>query len=314
MKTFLATTLIFFSSFSANAKTWLCENYDVCRSGGSRPNTSAPAQPTANSSININPSAVPTADTVGIEAILYKGLFDFALIKGLGRVGAAISPSNNEETFFGPPGYELEEDYFERKLAQKKLPSQKVVLATAFNVYSNKKNNLKKIEFNLGVLGKYNKISYKVTPGAGLSAIVGPLTLGYSAYADGFIADKALYDFDNSNETNYKVETYSVGIFLDSLAVDYSELRIFPKGGLESKVSMLTGSLLLKQGIVTLAVRKEVSDRPAFDYDAKTLVSQKEKEDIFGGIQASASKNIMVGAFYNYYLLHEISLGVTAFF
>lgn len=295
------------------AKTWLCETYDICRSG-SRPNSSAPAQPTTNSTININPAAVPTAKTTGVEALYYKGLFDFALVKGLGRVGAAISPSNTEETFFGPPGFEIPEEYGQRKSEGNKLPSQKVALASAFNIYSNKKNGLKKFELNLGVMGKYNKISYKVSPGGGLSGIAGPFTFGYSAYSDSFIWNKEAFDADPNLEILYNVETYSAGIFLDSVAIDYSELRIYPKDARDSKVSMLTGSLLLKDGIITLSWRKEISDRYAFNFTTHMLEERREKEDVFGGVQWAATKNIMVGAFYNYYLLHEISLGVTAFF
>lgn len=312
MKVIFSFIFLFLSS-QAQAKTWLCETYDICRSG-SRPNTSAPAQPTTNSSISINPAAVPTAETTGIETLYYKGLFDFALVRGLGRVGAAISPSNSEETFFGPPGFELSEDYGWRKSQRNKLHSQKVALATAFNIYSNKKRGLKKFDLNLGMMGKYNKISYRVSPGAGLSGIAGPFTFGYSAYSDSFVWGKDAFDADPRLEVLYNVETYSAGIFLDSVAIDYSELRIYPKDYADSKVSMLTGSLLLKNAIITASWRREISDRYDYNFSQERLEERREKEDIFAGAQLAATKNIMVGAFYNYYLLHEFSLGVTAFF
>lgn len=251
---------------------------------------------------------------MGLEALYYKGLFDLALVKGLGRVGAAISPSNNEETFFGPPAFEYQDDFLARKVERNKLTSQKVTLATALNVFRNKRSGLKKFELNLGVIGKYNKISSKATGGGGLSGIAGPFTFGYSAYADSFIPSEEMYDFDPNNETKYNVETFSAGIFLNSLALDFSEQRIYPQGGAEAKVSMMTGSLLLKKAILTLSFRKEISTRPYYNYDLETIEYPEEKHETFAGVQYAATKNIMVGAFYNYYLLHEISLGVTAFF
>lgn len=87
--------------------------------------TSSAGNPSFGNRININPSAIPTEDGTGLEGILYKGTVDFSLVRGTGRVGAAISPSNSEETFFGPPSIEFDSDYFERKLNSDKYQNQK---------------------------------------------------------------------------------------------------------------------------------------------------------------------------------------------
>ena len=87
--------------------------------------------PTRGSEVRLNPAAVPLEKSLGVEAIYYDNSVDLALVKGLGRVGAALSPSNSEETFFGPPGIELPADLLDRKQHQRKFPAQKLTLATA---------------------------------------------------------------------------------------------------------------------------------------------------------------------------------------
>src|SRR5262245_2124011 len=68
--------------------------------------------PTRGGKIRINPSAVPTEKGLGIEGIIFEGV-DLSLVKGMGRVGAGISPSASESTFFGPPALENPEDYLQ---------------------------------------------------------------------------------------------------------------------------------------------------------------------------------------------------------
>ena len=110
--------------------------------------SSSSGAPTQSSKINLNPSAVPIEKGVGAEVIYFDNSFDFALVKGLGRVGAAISPSNNEETFFGPPGIELPEDLQNRKSGKHKFPAQKWTLATSFGLIDNRSSGLERFETN----------------------------------------------------------------------------------------------------------------------------------------------------------------------
>ncbi len=262
--------------------------------------------------MRINPSAVPVEKGFGAEAILFDGSVDFALVKGMGRVGAAISPSNSEETFFGPPGLELPEDLARRKADQKKFPSQKITLATAFGLMNNKKTGLERFEANVGVMGKYNKLTHSTTPGGGVSGVAGPLTYGYSIYSDQTQLDYGIYGSTQKPVVKYFVETFSIGAFLHSLAIDYSILRMVTND--VATTSLLTGTLLLKRCLITLAARHEISARPAYNYTLLKLETKEDKDESFAGVQVMISNHFMAGAFYNYYTLRELSLGATLFF
>lgn len=65
--------------------------------------------------------------------------------------------------------------------------------------------------------------------------------------------------------------------------------------------------------MITVAQRTERSLRPAYDDATKSLIPQEKKTAVFGGVQFAVHPKILLGAFYNYYLLNEVDLGVTAF-
>ena len=113
--------------------------------------------PTRGSKIRLNPAVIPLDQSFGGEFLYFDNSVDFAIVKGLGRIGAAISPSNSEETFFGPPGVEVSSDFLTRHQEKHKYPSQKITLATAFGLLNNKRSGLSRFEINLGVMGKYNR-------------------------------------------------------------------------------------------------------------------------------------------------------------
>ncbi len=268
--------------------------------------------PSAGSQVKINPSAVPTEKGFGIEALVFKDTPDFALVKGLGRVGAAISPSNSEETFFGPPGFETDSNLLKRKENQEKYPNQKITLATAFSLFEKNGSGLGRYSLKLGVMGKYNKLTNHVSPGGGLSGVLGPFYFGYSIYDDETKLDQNYGGSDSSPPIKYQVHTYNVGLFLSSLILDYSNLRV--QEPYESSVSLFTASLMVRRFIITASKRIEDSPRPYYNFDTQQLEYKQIKDDYFGGIQYSASNNIMLGVLYNYYLLHELSGSFTLFF
>lgn len=273
--------------------------------------TSAPAYPSTKSSVNINPAAVPVRDAVGGEALFYKGDWDFSIVKGTGRVGAAISPSNSEETFFGPPGYERFFEYVQRKSQKEKYVSSKITLATGVQVLTNKRKDLKRFELNLGVLLKYNKDTRLVRPGGGFSGVLGPFTFGFSVYKDDFLMVYEPY-LNRANEVqSFQVNTYSIGIFLNSLAVDYSLL--YSHASDPFAVSILTGSLFLQRWILTVSNRAEASSRPKYNFAKKLWELSEIKRDWFFGSQFAVTKTLLVGGFFNYYLLSELSVGLTLF-
>lgn len=277
--------------------------------------TSAPAYPSNNARISVNPSAVPTDEGFGVETIVYRGYWDLSIVKGTGRVGAAISPSNGEESFFGPPGFEEQSVYYNRKARQEKYTQQKYALATAINLYSSKSDGLSRFSINAGVAGRYNKLTKALTPGAGLTGILGPLTFGFAYSQDETQIDPPL-DQPGAAPHAFRSasETLSVGLYLNSLALDYSLMKIYGEGLGQFNVGLFTASLLLKRAILTTSIRQELSNRWKFDRETNTLLDERTKTNLFLGAQVTVTKTVMVGVFYNYYLLDEISAGGTLFF
>lgn len=270
--------------------------------------------PSSNSSFRLNPAAVPVEDSFGVGAIFYRGMPDLGLVRGLGRVGAALSPSNGEETFFGPPGFELNEDLLRRKNARDKYESQKYSAAAAFALLQSKGSGWRRFQLNLGLLGKYNKVSGTAWPGAGLSVQLGPLTLGYAAAADEFVVDYSYFGSDRKDYFRYGTQTASASLYLGSAAFDWSMLTIYPQFGAPLVVNLGTASVILSRFIFTASIRQESSDRPGYDFERRQLTVERDKSEVFGGLQISVWRGIIGGVFYNYYLLKEYSAGLTVFF
>jgi hypothetical protein len=289
-----------------------CYMSDKCNN---RIGRSSSGNPSTGAQVKINPSAVPTEEGYGIEALLYRDQVDLSLVRGTGRVGAAISPSNSEETFFGPPGFENSSDLQQRKYDSQKYPNQKYTLAAAANIYDNKKSGLKTFNLKLGAMAKYNKLTKGFRGGGGLNGVLGPFTFGASAYND----QTQLNDFDLGEDLqtriNYKVQTYNVGLFLSSIVLDYSHLKLtLMDDTYPSEISLFTISFLIQKIIIIAAKRTENSGRLSYNYDTKELEFKEIKEDYFGGVQFRVNKTLMLGAFYNYYLLREFSFSATLFF
>lgn len=271
--------------------------------------------PSAGAQVKINPSAVPTDEGFGIEGLFFKDEVDLAIIRGTGRVGAAISPSNSEETFFGPPGFENSEDLNQRKYQSEKYPNQKYTLAAAASIVDNKKSGLKAFNLKIGAMAKYNKLTKGIRTGGGLNGIIGPLTFGASAYNDQTQLNDETLGEELKTNINYQVQTYNLGLFLNSVILDYSHLKLMlPEDPDPAEITLVTISLLIKRLTLIAAKRTEDSSRLSYNYEIEQLESKKIKEDYFGGLQYRLNKTLMVGSFYNYYLLRELSFSATLFF
>lgn len=272
-----------------------------------------PSSPSPGTQIKINPSAVPTEKGYGVEAIYFTESPDFSLVRGNGRMGAALSPSNSENTFFGPPGLETTSDLWERGSEKKKYPTQKFTVATAFNLKEKKGSGLRRYSLKFGVMGKYNRFTQNLTPGAGVNAIWGPFSAGYSIYDD---ETQLEYIQDIKDVTQYRVQTYNLGLYLSSLILNYSNLRMRLKDADEdvATIHLYTASLTAGKFIFTASKRLELSDLPAYNHETDQIEYLKEKEEYFGGIQYALSKNFMLGVLYNYYLMREGSVTATVYF
>lgn len=263
------------------------------------------------SKIRLNPALMPIAKGFGAEFLYFDQEVDFALVKGLGRIGAAISPSNSEETFFGPPGIEDPNELLLRKRGMHKFPNQKITLGTAFGLYDNKRSGFERLAFNLGVMGRYNKKTSSVLGGGGISSVIGPVAIGVSTYKDETQLDTVVVN-GAPLVIPYQVSTFSVGAFYEGLAVDYSLLNV--NSNQSANVSVWTGTIVWKNLIATGAMRTENLTRPSYDYATDTVILVDKKVEYFGGLQVSIFDPLMVGVFYNYYLMREVSFGATLFF
>lgn len=310
---FKSILLVFLITQAAQAEIDLeCYFKGNCSSRRSSSNN-----PSSGNQVRINPATVPTDEGFGIEGLFYKSEVDVSLVRGTGRIGAAISPSNSEETFFGPPGFEMDLEYQNRKQEAQKLPNQKFNLSTSFNLINKQGSPLETYTLNFGLMAKYNKLTSALNPGAGLSATWGALSLGGSIYNDETrVPFSSFYPaYVDEITLKYQVQTYNVGLFLNSLILDYSHLRLTADEIQNPyEVSIISASLVLKNFVITAAKRTEDSDRPLYNFDTKLLETQKIKDDYFAGVQYRVRKNIMVGLFYNYYLLHEASIAATILF
>lgn len=291
------------------------EGASICWGTGIDRSSSSPkAQPSTSSKVSVNPSSVPLENGMGGELLFFTGSPDLILVKGNGRVGAGVSLSNGEETFFGPPGFELSSDFLSRHIAKKKYESQKITLATAIAAINNKKTGLKAFQINFGLVGKYNKKTSSVWPGAGVSMVAGPLTIGFASTQDEYQLDLSSIGQSTTQNYPYSTDTFSLGIYLSSFILDYSVLRVYAQNATGVTFGLLTGTFLYKKLMLTAASRVEVSARPEYDYSTKTLVTNPVKYESFLGVQYSINRNFMLSVFHNYYLMKELSLGVTLFF
>lgn len=274
---------------------------------------SSSSSPSTSNQIRLNPAAVPTEKGFGVESLVYSTP-EWSIVQGLGRAGAAISPANSEETFFGPPAIEYNTDYLQRHIDRVKYSSQKYTLATAVKLVDKWGSGLTQFNLNLGALAKYNKYTTRVTPGIGITGALGPIMFGTSYYLDETQLDPQLDVSLRPAPTRYKVQTYNVGLYLSSIVMNYSNLQMTDESGNGSTVSVLTASLLVKRFNFNIAARSENSARSWYNSTTNALETKQIKEDYFAGVQVGLTKYFMLGSFYNYYLLHEFSATGTLFF
>lgn len=311
----LSALLFSFVFAPAALAGWVCDEHpEWCVGRRSSPKGGS-SQVSNGSSLRLNPSAVPVEKGLGLEGIYYDRSVDVSLVKGLGRVGAGFSPTSGEDTYFGAPGFEEFEDFQERKYGRSKYRSGKITVATAVNLVGNKRKGIKRAEVNLGLMAKYSPVTRIGTPGGGLSAVLGPFTLGYSAYRDQALLGPSSLEPQERPRIFMRVETYSVGLFLTSFAFDHSILRQKPELSDDTAVvKMWTATLFLPKALITMSKRDEDSDRWSYDFGTEVAGFERKKSEYFGGLQVYAGNHALVGVFYNYYLLREISIGLTLFF
>lgn len=291
----------------------LCSADEPCNARGIY--TRASAGPTKSDAIRVNPAAVPVEKITGIETIYYDSSFDFALVKGLGRVGAAISPSNNEETFFGAPAVETDQQFAERMRERGKYETKKYTLAAAVNLFSTRGRGLLRTSANLGVMARYYTATSHITPGAGLQFSTGPFLFGGAVYQDErqLLPDDPAQDPSGRPSDQSMVSTYSATLNLESFMLDYSVTETRTVQPAKVSVATLTG-FWGKRTILTLARRALTSERPAYRFSSESLDYTRQNVEWFGGGQYRLAPFLVLGLYYNYYLVREASVSAIIFF
>ena len=305
-------------SLRAEAESIACDAHIENCWGRSNASDSSAAYPSTSAGFRLNPSAVPVTKQYGGELIYFNQQFDPSLVHGDGRIGESVSLQNGEESFFGAPSFESSPEYLQRKESLREYRSQKISVAGAISLYDNKKDDLRHLQLNLGVQVQYNHVLNAFLPGTGITGIVGPFSFGVSYALDEELINNQTYGLGADQVVHSTAVTYSLGLYLSLLALDYSLLQVRPQDELAAElgptdVSLFTASLLLNKWTLTASYRTELSNRLAYDFTSKSLFVEHSKQEIFGGVQFAPISQVILGCYYNYYLLREISVGTTIF-
>ncbi len=303
-------------NLSAEDPKRLCEMLDIyeCPSETGRGyNRSVGASmPTSSSAFGANPSALSMDKGFGLEVLAYGGEYDFSLISGTGRIGAGLSTSLPENSFFGNIVSENSIDYLIRMETGKKYISNKYNFATAFNLFGKKQNSF--LNLNIGAGLTYNKITKQMTFGGGTSLSFGPISFGVASLSDYWQNYSIYIPTDISGKPiKYQILTTSWGLKLPFLAIDVAKI-VNRVPDHESTINIFTTTLFYKSLIITYGSKLEISDRATYDAEKNLWQYSEEKKETFLGAQLGLHKYLLIGTFYNYYMLHEYSLGLTLFF
>jgi hypothetical protein len=298
--------LFFITSHAFSASRDICDILDLQNcSGVSKQGrrSSALSLPSPSTSVLLNPANTSFNRGLGIEAIHQTGnpvIFNIAT--GTGKIGAALISTSMENTFFGNRVPESDEDFFRRKKDKKQYRTKKISLAFAGKLV--RKRNL---SLDAGIILKRHSEIKRVNPGAGLSGRLGPLTFGTSVYQDDFHLDLTGY------QEKFTVVTYSVGTKIKNLSLDYGVISTkYEQDSIDTKVTLTSASYIAGDFMFNLALRNENSPAPKFVNGE--LRYQENKSDVYGGVQASLGRFLIVGVNYNYFLLEEVSTMAALFF
>lgn len=281
----------------------LCEIYKwmACPDAfaASRSTTSS-SFPLNSASAPNNPASMSVDRGTGIEVINLGSSYDVSLISGTGVIGSSFSVTNNEATFFGETPPETVQDNIQRRTSEDKFDSAKISALVAFQLLGKKKRNGFKL--NLGILGRYNQDTSKISGGPGISMAWGPLSFGVAKFTNDFQ--------DSTGRQNYETTSVTFGAKISNVAIDWTYLKNNAEKW--SRVRLVTATLFTKNFLFTYGVRQEESLYP---FEVPITLENLDTPNIqtFLGVQYIYKKNLIIGAYSNYYLLNSLSLGLTIF-
>lgn len=311
---------------------------DNCNNSKRSLNRSAGASlPSVNSAAFTNPAAISLSRGVGVETIHYDGYAQVGLVTGTGRVGAAISNFPSDGTFFGNTAIEIPNKYRLRLLDGKRFEEDKFILATGFNVFGGKQKE--GLQMDVGLIYRRQTEKEKDYYGGGVTFTFNKIaSVGFATYNDVYYDDlrgKKIYQVDDNGnittnvyysndiywfyDVEYKVTTVTGGLKFSKFAIDY--IRFVTEfedhsGNVDqfdiAEASIYNISYFYTTWIFSYGRRFEKSFKEIYEDDI--FREKLHKSDTFLGAQYATANGFLLGGFYNYYLLNEISLGLTYFF
>jgi hypothetical protein len=270
--------------------------------------TTGSSQSTSGSAFSI-PSSMADIKGFGLETIIWDGL-EGSIISGNGKVGAGVSSSNTDDTFFGNTAKEYTQDYIDRVVRKEggRYKFDKLSLGLATTLFQTKK---KFVKINAGIISKYISSTSNWHFGGSLSSSIGPLNLGYARFRDE--GQKETLDSSNQRQPlKFSVETYTLGLNLPYISFDYTmfDNKITPK----NRVEIYSAGFFYYKWMISYGRRVETSNRDAYDFEEKVFHDTQRKWSSFFGLQYRTSRKWVFGAMANYYLKNELSFVVTGFF
>lgn len=291
-------------------------------SGASFPNT-------ASAALN-NPAALSMDRGIGVEGIFYGSESRFSLVSGTGRIGAAISTTPADETFFGQFALETTNAYRTRRIEGGLYKTKNFNLALGMNLFG--KDGSQKIRVDIGGVYKRNQAKNVDFFGGGAILTINKIfSIGMASYSDVLYEDnrdKVVTEYDqfggsydiyypddpaNLTDINVKVDTLMLGFKFANFAIDHLTIKSTYEDEIldSSFVKILNLSVFYKKWIFSYGLREENSFRER--YKDEVFVEEDYKYARFIGAQYALNKNLLVGLFNNYFLLGESTFGLTYF-
>lgn len=286
--------------------------------------------PSVNAAAFTNPAAIALSRGWGVESIHYGGEAQMGLVYGTGRIGGAIASYPNDGTFFGNLAVEDSQNFRRRTLERERFKEEKFALATGANIFGGKKK--KGLSMDIGLVWRRQMELEENNFGGGISFTYNKfLSFGYARYSDiyylnlngelGYVYDQ----FGNATQvifgptavyqTEFEVESFIYGLKFSTVAFDYVKyITTYEDSTTEpDEVVVWNLSYFYRKWIFSYGRRHEDSSKELYFEEAE-FISKRLKDDSFLGAQYATNNGFLLGAFINYYLLDDISLGLTFFF
>ncbi len=297
-----------------------CSFFKNC-GGSTSSSSSKKSAPNVSSASRSNPTVIAKIKGFGIETLyLNHNPVEFSLVSGNGRFGTMVSSSSGENSFFGNRTPELEDDFLERMIEQKKFKHQKIQIGTGLSVI-----NKKKFEWIVGGSGIYNKETKNYNFGYSTAFRIFNLSFSTYFYKDDFkfnfqnhycytcASDYSTFFNMNDYQERFSTRAMTAGIKLGRLSIDYAYLNTkFNFHRNPTTINIFSSALQFKRVLLNAAYRKEISDNPIVEENQ--IISSPIKTDVYFGIQIIPLKKLTLGIAYNQFLMDEYSFTCTLFF